>query len=98
MKPITKKVLAYITHQYRLLVFRQTDEPETWIQVPGGTIEEGETPAKAVLREAFEETGLSDLALERFLGEQMHDMADCGLAEIHLSSALSGTASATMAT
>jgi 8-oxo-dGTP pyrophosphatase MutT (NUDIX family) len=35
------------------------------------------------LREAFEETGLSNLVLESFLGEQERDMADFGLAEIH---------------
>ena len=83
MKPITKKVFAYITHQQKLLVFSQTNEPEAWIQVPGGTVEEGEAPEEAVLREAFEETGLSGLVLESFLGEQERDMADFGIEEIH---------------
>jgi 8-oxo-dGTP pyrophosphatase MutT (NUDIX family) len=35
------------------------------------------------LREAFEETGLSDLVLESFLGEQERDMADFGIEAIH---------------
>ena len=83
MKPITKKVFAYITYQQRLLLFRQIGEPEIGIQVPAGTVEEGEAPEEAVLREAFEETGLSDLVLDQFLGEQVRDMADFGIEAIH---------------
>lgn len=83
MKRIKRKVLAYITHQQKLLVFSHPNAPEAGIQVPAGTIEEGETPEQAVLREAFEETGLTDLALDGFLGEQERDMADFGREEIH---------------
>jgi 8-oxo-dGTP pyrophosphatase MutT (NUDIX family) len=39
------------------------DFPEAGIQIPGGTIEDGEEPDEAVLREAFEETGLVELRL-----------------------------------
>jgi 8-oxo-dGTP pyrophosphatase MutT (NUDIX family) len=57
--PITKrKALAYITWGNSLLVFRHPHVPAAGIQVPGGTIEEGESPEEAVLREAIEETGL----------------------------------------
>jgi 8-oxo-dGTP diphosphatase len=63
------KVLAYITHHERLLVFRQPDHPEGGIQVPGGTVAEGEDPAAAVLREAVEETGLTSLQLAAHLGD-----------------------------
>jgi 8-oxo-dGTP pyrophosphatase MutT (NUDIX family) len=38
--------------------------------VPGGTVEPGEPLEKAVLREAFEETGLSCLALNGYLGRR----------------------------
>ncbi len=38
------KVYAYITHGHRLLVFSHRDFPEAGIQVPGGTMEEGEDP------------------------------------------------------
>jgi 8-oxo-dGTP pyrophosphatase MutT (NUDIX family) len=65
---VQRKVLAYITHAGRLLVFRQPESPEAGIQVPGGTVEAGEDPATAVLREAREETGLEDLAVAAFLG------------------------------
>src|SRR5262245_9995661 len=72
----TRKVLAYITHGGRLLVFRHPDFPEAGIQVPAGTIEKDERPESAVLREAWEETGLTALQLVRCLGTDERDMAD----------------------
>ncbi|NIR02499.1 MAG: NUDIX domain-containing protein [Gemmatimonadales bacterium] len=69
MPPLKHKVLAYITHRDRLLVFRHPDHPEAGIQVPGGTAAEGEDPAAAVLREATEETGLTSLRLATHLGD-----------------------------
>ena len=64
-----RKVYAYITHGKRLLVFSHPDSTGAGIQVPGGTVEDGETPADAVMREAAEETGLTGLHLDRVLGE-----------------------------
>jgi len=64
----TNKVFAYITHGDQILVFRHVDFPEAGIQIPGGTIEEGEEPEEAVLREAYEETGLVELHLACHLG------------------------------
>ena len=63
------KVLAYITHDGQLLVFRHPDYAEAGIQVPGGTVAEGESPTAAVLREATEETGLTSLRLVAHLGD-----------------------------
>lgn len=83
MKSVKHKVFAYITHNQHLLVFSHPFAPEAGIQVPAGTINEGEHPEKAVLREAFEETGLTDLTLDSFLGEQERDMSDFGRNEIH---------------
>lgn len=83
MKPIKRKAFAYITHQQKLLVFRHPYAPEAGIQVPAGTIEEGEAPEKAALREAYEETGLAGLVLDGFLGEHERDMADFGREELH---------------
>ena len=80
---IRQKVFVYITHRDRLLVFSHPDFPDAGIQVPAGTLEPGETPEAAAWREAREETGLDGLRLVRFLGEQVRDMADCGLNEIH---------------
>ena len=72
------KVCAYITHGSNLLMFSHPDFPEAGIQVPAGTIEPGETPEAAIMREAFEETGLTDLKLIGFLGECYYDMSDWG--------------------
>jgi 8-oxo-dGTP diphosphatase len=83
MGSVKRKAFAYITYQMQLLVFSHPDFPEAGIQVPAGTIEEAEAPAQAALREAFEETGLTNLALEGFLGEQIRDMADFSRDEVH---------------
>ncbi|HYM28023.1 MAG TPA: NUDIX domain-containing protein, partial [Steroidobacteraceae bacterium] len=77
-----EKVVAYITHRRRLLVFAHRDFPEAGIQVPAGTLEPGETGEAAVLREAREESGLDDLALVRYLGERWLDMTPFGRDEV----------------
>ena len=65
-----KKVVAYITRGDELLVFTHRDFPEAGVQVPAGTVEEGETLDAAVLREVQEETGLPPTAVRNtaFLG------------------------------
>lgn len=70
MRDGKKKVLAYITQGERLLVFREPDFPEAGVQAPGGTVEDGEDLETAVLREAREETGLTDLTIAAYLGIQ----------------------------
>ncbi len=83
MRKVKHKVLAYITYQHYLLVFRHPYTPEAGIQVPAGTVEEHERAEDAVLREAFEETGWPHLTLNCFLGEQERDMSDFGRDEVH---------------
>lgn len=80
---VIRKAFAYITNGSRLLVFEHPDHPDAGIQVPAGTIEPDEEPADAVMREAFEETGLAGLKLATFLGESERDMSDFGIPEIH---------------
>jgi 8-oxo-dGTP pyrophosphatase MutT (NUDIX family) len=77
------KVFAYITHGDRLLVFTHPHAPEAGVQVPAGTVEPGEAWEGAVLREAWEETGLPGLTLAHYLGQQVRDMRDFGRDEIH---------------
>jgi 8-oxo-dGTP pyrophosphatase MutT (NUDIX family) len=72
------KVYAYITHGKRLLVFEHVGMPEAGWQVPGGTVEPGETLEAAVLREVWEETGLANVQIARFLGQRVRDMSDFG--------------------
>ncbi len=76
--PISHKVVAYITHGSRLLVFEHVDFPEAGIQVPAGTIHQDEAPETAVLREAQEETGLPNLTLRHYLGRANVDMRSFG--------------------
>lgn len=74
MERLTDKVVAYITCEDQLLVFSHVDFLDAGIQVPAGTVGAGETVEEAVLREASEETGLSDLKIESFLGSRVYDM------------------------
>jgi 8-oxo-dGTP pyrophosphatase MutT (NUDIX family) len=83
MTSVIQKVFAYITHRNRLLVFRHTDFPEAGIQVPAGTVLPHEDLTIAVLREAEEETGLQDLIIKAYLGEQLRNMEDVRKDEIH---------------
>ncbi|SRR5579884_304598 len=66
----TRKVLAYVTHGRRLLLFTHAKQPSAGIQVPAGTLLPGEAPEYGVLREAWEETGLESLALGAYLGRR----------------------------
>lgn len=77
------KVYAYIVQDGDLVVFEQPLTPESGIQVPGGTVDAGESLDEAVLREAFEETGLEDLVIVRYLGEQVRDIRPYGKNELH---------------
>jgi 8-oxo-dGTP diphosphatase len=70
--------LAYVLHAGKLLVFRHTQHPEAGIQVPGGTVEPGEHPDAAVLREAREETGLEGFRLVALLGTRTVDLTPYG--------------------
>lgn len=74
MNQFVHKVAAYITCGNQLLVFSQPEFPEAGIQIPSGTVGEDENFDTAVLREAFEETGLSGLRIQSFLGTCVYDM------------------------
>lgn len=71
-----KKVVCYITRGDKLLVFRHVDYSyeQVGIQVPAGTVREGEDPQLSALREAEEETGLKRFSSIRFLGKQDYDI------------------------
>jgi 8-oxo-dGTP diphosphatase len=80
---MTDKVVAYITQDDKLLVFSHPLFPEAGIQVPAGTIEKGEAPDKAALREAREESGLRELEIRSFLGVREHDLSLYGISEVY---------------
>lgn len=73
MNPDAHKVLIYATWQGRLLVFDEPDFPDIALQVPGGTMEPGESPQTSALREFVEETGLTPTeALTHLVTQDYH--------------------------
>lgn len=79
----TSGTTRVITTGHRLLVFSHPLSPEAGIQVPAGTMRDDESPPDAVLREAWEETGLTRLTLVGLLGRQRFDARPFGRDEIH---------------
>lgn len=78
------KAYVYLTCGRELLVFRQPDQPYVGLQVPGGTVDPGESHLTAALREFGEETGLAlphaleqigsqVLLFDNALGRDVHD-------------------------
>ena len=63
------KVVAYIVREKsgrrELLTFTHRDFPEAGIQVPAGTVEDGEEIEAGLRREVVEETGLHDFDIVR---------------------------------
>jgi 8-oxo-dGTP pyrophosphatase MutT (NUDIX family) len=55
---VYRRVVAYVVREGSLLVFDHRDIPEAGTQVPAGTVEDGEDPADAVVREVLEECGV----------------------------------------
>lgn len=81
--PPIRKAFAYVTSGTRLLLFTHPQHPDAGIQVPAGTVQPGEQPVEAVLREAHEETGLTDLVLGSWLGREVVDLRPFGKEEHH---------------
>ncbi|QDV49035.1 NUDIX hydrolase [Gimesia fumaroli] len=75
------RVFTYITNGGHLLVFDHVDFPNAGTQIPGGTIEPGETPEAAALREAREETGLGSLSIRSFIANETVDLTPFGKLE-----------------
>lgn len=69
-QPDIQKVTALITRDTtrgrEILVFTHADDGTT--QIPAGTVDDGESPDDAVLRETTEETGLTAVRVVRKLG------------------------------
>lgn len=69
---VVEKAYGYITREHeghkQVLVFEQNTEG-SGVQIPKGTIEEGETPLEAIAREMYEETGLTDLVVRDLIAQ-----------------------------
>lgn len=68
-----RKALAFITRrnhdgEMQLLLHEHVDFPEAGVQVPAGTIEEGESPIQAAKRESMEEVGIGRLKYIKTIG------------------------------
>lgn len=70
------KAMIYVTSPQGVLVFEEPESPHIGLQVPGGTIEQGEDPLLAAGRELHEETGLTAGDALQLLGS-----IDCVLPE-----------------
>ena len=79
--PTRHRAFCYITSQDHIVLIAHIDYPNQKLQIPGGTIEAGEEPAEAALREAEEETGFKTLNLVRLLGDELYDMREFGRQE-----------------
>jgi len=55
-----------INQQQEILLCSVKDQD--WYFLPGGEVEVGENPSSALLRELYEEAGLSDCVVEYFIG------------------------------
>lgn len=69
------KVVCYVVHDAHLLVITHDTIPLTitGVQVPAGSLEAGETPQQAAVRELGEETGLHG-EVRRLLGVQRYNL------------------------
>ena len=74
-REVRQKVVAYVIHNQRLLVFTHDDVAleVAGVQVPAGSISAGESPCDAAVREVWEETGLT-VRVVRALGIERYDM------------------------
>ncbi|WP_396906972.1 NUDIX domain-containing protein [Mycolicibacterium phlei] len=72
---LVRKVVGYVVQDEQLLVFAHDDVPleVAGIQVPAGSVEPGEEPADAVVREVAEETGI-DVRVVASLGTGEFDV------------------------
>ena len=59
-KPIRKAVRCYLIEDDKIVVtkYKEGNKKVGYYDIPGGKIEEGETPEQAAIREMKEETGL----------------------------------------
>ena len=67
--PVVEKITAFITRNYNndkeLLLIQH---PNAGIQIPAGTVEQGETIEEALKREIKEETGLRNITIKKYIG------------------------------
>ncbi|MEF9982636.1 MAG: NUDIX domain-containing protein [Glutamicibacter sp.] len=75
MPSVIEQAVCYVVQDDHLLVFTHLQHPMrvTGVQVPAGTLQPGETPGRAAVRELFEETGIEGF-VTRDLGTMAYDL------------------------
>jgi len=68
---LIQKAYVYILRRDHLLVFRERVHKDSGVQVPGGTLDPGESPEEGARREVAEETGRTDLVIDGYLGSHI---------------------------
>ena len=68
--------MCYVVRNGRLLVFRHRDYPEAGVQVPAGTLRDGEAPEAGAIRETEEETGRRGYRIVAKLGTFDYEFRD----------------------
>ena len=83
-----EKVQAYLTREtdcgLELLVFMQQSKPYELIEVPGSTVDPGEAPEVAVLREVLEESGLEVSIVHKLATELRNSPSHIELRHVYL--------------
>ena len=64
---VRRRAVACLVQRGRLLMIRHVDFPHLRPQLPGGSLDPGESPLAGALREAAEETGLTRFGHPRVL-------------------------------
>jgi 8-oxo-dGTP diphosphatase len=77
------RVCGVILRDDKILMVQHQDRGRIYWTLPGGGVESGETPQQAVVREAWEETGLSASVVQFLFSEPYnHGLCECYLLEI----------------
>ncbi len=78
-----RKAVLYATWREQLLIFTEPDFPEAGVQVPGGTVMDGEAIEDGARREFLEETGLAPPDTLTLLGQATYIYEADGMRHEH---------------
>ena len=74
-KKIRKAVRTYLIEDDKIVVIKYKKHDNGYYDIPGGKIEENESPTKASIREFKEETGI-DILKQHYIGNNIIEFPD----------------------